>query len=139
MRRRGEVDRRAQRAPGLTRHRLKRSAYFGPSVLADCLCLVNMRVDPLLNVGHHDFFVDIVEQIVVMALVELQRLVGCAGLVVEFLTSAGLGDLVLGAMEDEHGDRDPSKPAVLQSLVAAQHRRERLGWLHLVADKWVVF
>jgi hypothetical protein len=47
-------------------------------------------VDPSENVRHHFFLADVVEQVVVMALVESERFVGGTGIVVERLAPAQL-------------------------------------------------
>ena len=65
-----------------------------------------MRIEPLLDICDHDFFVDIVEKVVDVPLVQLQGLIGRPGLLVEVLAAARLGGLVGGAMEDEQGQSD---------------------------------
>lgn len=37
----------------------------------ECLCRSDVRVEPALNVRHHNFFVNVIEQIMKVALVEL--------------------------------------------------------------------
>src|SRR5262245_6434528 len=87
------------------------------------LCRRNPRIDPLLDVRQNNFLVDVVEQIVEVPLVELQRLVGRASHVVEALAAAGLGRLVERAMQDKHGEGDQAK-LLLQPLVGAHHLRD---------------
>jgi hypothetical protein len=55
----------------------------------------------LRNVGHHLLAVDIVEQIVIMAILEFELLVGRAGRIEELLAAVGASRLVGGAVEDD--------------------------------------
>src|SRR6266508_1494278 len=96
----------------------------------------NAHIDPLPDVREDDFLVDIAEQVVKMPLIEFQCLVGRAGHVIKVLAAAGPGDLVICAVHDQHRQGDLREP-LLQPLVAAQHRCNRLGWLHLVRDERV--
>ena len=60
-----------------------------------------MRIEPAHDIRHDQILAVIVEQVMRMFLVQLQRLVGGARLVMEELTAGGLCDLVIGAMEAE--------------------------------------
>src|SRR5499427_1052210 len=69
-------------------------------------------------------------------LVQLQRLVFRAGLLVELLAAARLRYLVGGAVQDE--ERQGELPeALLQQLVRAHHLDDRLARLRLVGDQRV--
>src|SRR4051812_44298946 len=70
------------------------------------------RFDPGGDVVDHLVPAEIVEQIVIMAVIELEGLVGRAGLVEELLAAVGSGRLVGGAVEDEYGQRDTTELAL---------------------------
>jgi len=77
----------------------------------------------MLDVGHHDFLVEVIEQVVKVTRIELERLVGRAGHVVKVLAAARLGGLVERAVQDEHGQGD-QRELLLQPLVGAYHHRD---------------
>jgi hypothetical protein len=97
----------------------------------------NALIDPLLDVRQNDVLVDIVEQVVKVALVELERLVGRAGHLVKALATARLGGLVERAMPDKHGNGERPKLR-LQPLVGAHHLRDGLRWLHLMRNQRII-
>src|SRR3569623_384150 len=65
--------------------------------------------NPAPDVGEDSLLADVVEHVVEVALIELQRFVGAAGMIEEELAAARLGRLVLGAMQDEHRHGDLAK------------------------------
>src|SRR5256885_6780285 len=69
----------------------------------------NVRIDPGLDVVHHNLLVDVVQEVVEVPVVELQRLVARAGRLVEPLAAARLRRPVGRAVEDEHRQRDQRK------------------------------
>src|SRR5215468_9551300 len=87
-----------------------------------------VRVQPGLDVCHHLLLVEVVEQVVIVALVELEGLVLRARFLVKVLAAARLGGLVFRAMQDQHRQGD-ARELLLQPLVGANHLRHRLGRL----------
>jgi hypothetical protein len=96
-----------------------------------------VRIDPTLDVRQNDFFIDIVEQVVKVPLIEFQCLVGRASQVVKPLATTRLGGLVERAMQDEHRKGDQPK-LLLQPLVGAHHLRDGLRWLHLMRNQRII-
>src|SRR5262245_53874490 len=66
-----------------------------------------VRVDPGLDVRHDLLLADVGQQIMKVPLVQLQRLVLRAGLLVELPAAARLRHLVRGAVQDEERQGDP--------------------------------
>ena len=65
--------------------------------------------EPLRDVGHHPLLVEIVEQVVEVPVVQLQRLVLRAGSVVEQLAAASLARFVGGAVKDQQRQGDDAE------------------------------
>ena len=92
--------------------------------------------EPLADVLHDRFLADVVERIVEVALVELQRLVRRPAFV-ELLAALGPRDRVLRAMDDEQWHCEQREVA-FQPLVGAHHLGHSLGGLHFVREQRVV-
>ena len=83
------------------------------------------------------FLADVVEQVVVVPLVELERLVLGSGGLVEELAAVADGGLVVGAVHDEHRQRD-ARELFPEPLVGANQRRDGNRRLHLVRGQRIV-
>src|SRR5215467_16319470 len=78
--------------------------------------LSDARVDPGFDVGHDLLLAVIGEQVVVVALVQLERLVRGAGSLLEEFAPPLEGDLVASSVEDEQRQRDAGEP-IMEPLV----------------------
>src|SRR5260370_541303 len=91
-----------------------------PKKLVRSSCRRKPRANPVENVAHDALLADVVERVVVVAVVELQRLVARAGRVEEELAAARLRGLVARAVDDQKQPLDERK-LFLQPLVGAHH------------------
>src|SRR6185436_18050187 len=84
-----------------------------------------VAADPVADVGHDVLLAHVIEKVVVVVPVELERLVGRADFALKALASARAGHVVGGSVNDEdrQGDRGgaPGQP-----LVGARELRHRL-------------
>ena len=97
----------------------------------------HVLVDPGEDVGHHHLAVEVAEQVVEVAVVELEGLVLGAGLVEEELAAVGAGRLVGGAVQDQERQLEEREVA-LDPVVGAGEGGDGLGRLHLVLEERVV-
>jgi hypothetical protein len=90
-------------------------------------------VDPTYDVRHHGLLADVVEEVVVVLLVELQRFVLGADRVVEELAALAHRRLVVRAVHDQHRQRDEWE-LLAEPLIGAHQRRNGDRRLHLMRD-----
>src|SRR5262252_7204652 len=81
--------------------------------------------EPGLDVRHDLLLAEIVEQVVVVPVVELERLVLGAGLVVEALAAGRLRRLVRRAVKDQHREFE-ERELLPEAFVRAHHRGDGL-------------
>ena len=86
-----------------------------------------MRGEPLLDVAHHGLLAGVVQEIVEVAVIELQGLILGAGVIVEFLAALPLGGVVVPAVQDENRQRD-FREFFLQPIVGNRQRGDRAWW-----------
>lgn len=96
-----------------------------------------MGIEPALDVGHHYFLVDVVEEVVKVTFVELERFVGRAGLFIKVLAAAWFGRFVKRTVQDEDRQGDKVK-FLFEPLVGAHHHRGGLRRLILIVDQGVI-
>jgi len=96
-----------------------------------------MLVNPARDVGHNFFLAEVVKQVVVVTLVELQRLVSGTGRVIKTLAATWLGGLVLGPVQDEYRQGDQGE-LLLEPIIRAHHLGQGLQGLSFILDKWVI-
>jgi len=92
-----------------------------------------MRLDPVGNVVQDFLLAEIVEEVVLVPLVELQRLVGRARVLVEVLDGPAHGGLVGGAVQDQQRQGDLAE-GVVKPLVGAGPARPR--WRRAAPRPW---
>ena len=86
------------------------------------------RGDPADDVVEDLLFALIVEQVVVVALVKLERLVGRARLIEELLAALGSSGFVRCSMKNQDREGDPGK-FTLEPLTSSGERRDlSTGW-----------
>ncbi len=92
--------------------------------------------DPGGDVSKHLFLADVVQEVVVMHLVDLQRLVAGAGMFVEELAAVTDGGPVLCPVKDQDGQGNASE-TVTQPLVDTGKSRDGGCWLRLIQGQGI--
>src|SRR5262245_42998518 len=95
------------------------------------------RINPRLDVRDHAFLADVVEKVVVVPVIQFERLVPGSSSLVEELTTLTHRGSVARPMHDQQWQRDTGK-LLFEPLISTDQRRDSDRGLDLMRGKGVV-
>src|SRR5579863_1402054 len=96
-----------------------------------------MRGNPPRDIRHHLFLANVIQQVVVVPLVEFERLVCRARVFVKKLAPARLCRLICSSVENEQRQSDPAEPS-LEPFVGTHQLSNRPRWLRFMSDERIL-